>query len=161
MDLIRIPRKLFSLVQKYRYVLLVLLIGVGLMLLPDLNKEDESDGVTINESDSYDQTQALTEILSQIDGVGKVSIMLTWETGEEYIYQTDASGSAEQWDTVTITDQDRAEQGLIQKTIAPKYRGAIVVCEGAENVAVRLSVIEAVSDATGLSTDRISVLKMK
>lgn len=161
MELNQVRHKLSSLIGKYRYVILVLLIGIGLMLLPDLNKEEESNDIVTNESNSIDQTEALTEILSKIEGVGKVSVMLTLDSGEEYVYQTDAGGSEQQWDTVIITDEDRAEHGLIKRTVAPKYRGAVVVCEGAGDVSVRLSVIEAVSDATGLSTDRISVLKMK
>ena len=161
MELTRIKAKITESIKKYKYVLVVLLIGIGLMLLPDCHKEDESDGKVVNQSCSSDQTEALTQILSKIEGVGKVSIMLTLDTGEEYVYQKDASATNEQWDTVIVTDENRAEHGLIQKTVAPKYRGAVVVCQGAENVSVRLAVIQAVSDATGLSTDRISVLKMK
>jgi len=36
-----------------------------------------------------------------------------------------------------------------------------VVCQGADDPAVRLAVSQAVSSVTGISTDRISVLKMK
>jgi stage III sporulation protein AG len=36
-----------------------------------------------------------------------------------------------------------------------------VICQGAADPAVRLAVVEAVADATGLGADRISVLKMK
>ena len=42
-----------------------------------------------------------------------------------------------------------------------QYLGVIVVCEGADSPAVRLAIVEAVSDVTGLGADRISVLKMK
>jgi len=41
------------------------------------------------------------------------------------------------------------------------YRGAVVVCQGGDNASVRLAVVEAVSNATGLTSDRITVLKMK
>lgn len=160
MELTKLRQKLMSTIGKYRYVLLVLFIGIGLMLLPELSKEEKSNGVVINESKAPDLTASLTEILSKMDGVGKVCVMLTEDYGEEYVYQSD-TGSQNQKDTVIITDSDRTEQGLIQKTLAPRYRGAVIVCEGAERVAVRLSIIEAVADATGLSTDRICVVKMK
>ena len=39
--------------------------------------------------------------------------------------------------------------------------GAIVVCQGGDNATVRLAIIEAVSNVTGLGADKISVLKMK
>ena len=43
----------------------------------------------------------------------------------------------------------------------PVYQGAVVVCQGAGNSQVRLTVIDAVSVLTGLSSDKISVVKWK
>ena len=83
------------------------------------------------------------------------------------MYQTDqerdnADGSQSiRIETVIVNDKDRNQKGLIQQILAPEYRGAIVVCQGADDATVRLAIIEAVADATGLGTDRISVLKMK
>ena len=79
------------------------------------------------------------------------------------MYQTDTqtSGDTCRVDTVIVTDSDRKEQGLIQKLNPPKYMGAIIVCKGAGNAAVKLAVVEAVSRVTGLGADQISVLKMK
>ena len=93
--------------------------------------------------------------------------MLTVSTGEQTLYQTnndystDANGSQEKTDTVTVTDSQRNETGLIRQVNPPIYLGAVIVCEGADNPAVRLSITEAVSRITGLGTDKISVLKMK
>jgi len=36
-----------------------------------------------------------------------------------------------------------------------------VVCQGADRAGVRLAVVDAVKSVTGLSSDRITVLKMK
>ena len=43
----------------------------------------------------------------------------------------------------------------------PSYQGAVVVCEGAGDAAVRLALTEAVSALTGLSADRISIVQWK
>ena len=59
-----------------------------------------------------------------------------------------------------ITDENRTQTGLVQQSIPPTYRGAIVVCQGADSPAVCLAVKEAVSKVTGLDTSQISVLKM-
>ena len=48
-----------------------------------------------------------------------------------------------------------------RKTIYPQYLGAVVVCEGAASPQVRLDVLQAVAQFTGLSTDKISVLKLR
>ena len=89
--------------------------------------------------------------------------MLTVKTGETIVYQNDEdiSGGSIRQDTVIITDGDRVQSGLVQHIVAPEYRGAIVVCEGADKPEVRLHIIEAVASVTGLGTDKISVLKMK
>jgi len=95
-----------------------------------------------------------------------VSVMLTLRTGTSTVYQTDDaqtkgdSGTAKQ-DTVIVTNADRAQTGLVQHILYPEYRGAIIVCQGADDVQVRLNIMEAVARITGLGMDKISVLKMK
>ena len=167
MDRVAVGKKILEFGQKYRYALLVLLIGLGLMLLPGTEKKSQtSEKQQTQEVESVDISQQLEEILCQIQGAGKVQVMLTVAEGEKIMYQTDedlASGDSgtSRWDTVIITDADKAQSGLIQQVIPPVYRGAIVVCQGAHNAAVRLAIVEAVSNITGLGADKISVVKMK
>ena len=163
MDLKKIGGKVGELAKKYRYVVIVLLIGIGLMLIPDFNDKDASSPQVL--STEFDNpTEELANILSSIQGVGKVRILLTLHSAERTVYQSDqkldGNGSIDT-ETVIITDSDRNQSGMIQQVLAPQYRGAIVICQGAADASVRLAVVEAVADATGLSTDRISVLKMK
>ena len=47
------------------------------------------------------------------------------------------------------------------KTKYPVYKGAVVVCEGADHASVKLNIVQAVSSLTGLGSDKITVLKMK
>ncbi|MBE6943554.1 MAG: hypothetical protein E7453_04745 [Ruminococcaceae bacterium] len=111
--------------------------------------------------------ERLCDILQQIRGAGLVRVMLTVANGEETIYQfdqnlsIDGSSSSTQKDTVTVTDKDRGQSGLITQVNPPKYQGALVVCQGAENAAVRLAISEAVSSLTGLGTDKITIVRMK
>ena len=71
------------------------------------------------------------------------------------------TGSTIRKETVILTDSERNQQPLVQQVLPPQYLGAVIVCQGAENAAVRLAVVEAVRNATGLGADKISVLKMK
>ena len=93
--------------------------------------------------------------------------MLTISKGEQTIFQTNTSQSGTDQnsnyksDTVITTNSSRNESGLISRIDPAKYLGAIVICQGADRPAVRLAVIEAVGKVTGLSSDRICVLKMK
>lgn len=161
MELKAFGKKAKDFAKKYRYVLLVLVLGLIFMLIPS-KKEDEtqeqpSDTVQMQLEPSLDEL--LADILSKIEGTGRVQVLLTKSKGEETVYQTDTNGT--QISTVIISNQERAEEGLIMQVNPPVYLGAIVVCQGADSPSVRLAVVEAVSNVTGLGSDRISVLKMK
>ena len=169
MDIKAVGVKWMEFVKKYRFVILILGIGIVLMILPtEKTKNNTTVQSSVQQPVQYeDPSEALADILSQISGAGKVRLMLTKGAGERTVYQTNEeqdNGEQNQSvrvETVIVTDKDRAQQGLVQQILAPEYRGAIVVCQGADDAAVRLAIIEAVADATGLGTDRISVLKMK
>ena len=105
----------------------------------------------------------LEDILSHISGAGSVKVLLTQASGEEIIYQTDEDISSDdiQRDTVLITNSNREDLGLIKQTNPPRYQGAVILCQGADRPEVRLRIVEAVMSATGLTSDKITVLKMK
>lgn len=165
MDWIALRQRMVQLVGKYRYVLLVLLLGICLMLIPDFSsKKEHPQTETPTQVPSFTLAQELEEILSQVKGAGKVSVMLTVDEGEHIRYQTDDTyngADSQRHDTVIITDENRAQCGLIQQVNPPTYRGAVVVCQGADSAAVRLAIVEAVSKVTGLDSSRISILEMK
>lgn len=140
---------------KYRWAVLILLIGVVLMLIPSGSTLKQTQQMQESEPTADDMEQRLTDILSKVHGVGKVQVMLTLEAGETTVYRMDEDG------TVIVTDQDRAQSGLVERVEAQKYRGAVVVCQGADSPSVRLNIVQAVAGVTGLSSDRIVVMKMK
>lgn len=161
-----LTQRIMGWVRKYRFILLILLIGIGLMLIPFGTQEYDGASAQTTAPTQPDMTAELSRILSQIDGAGEVSVMLSVRTGTSTVYQTDdsltgADNSTSRQDTVIITDADRAQTGLVQHIVYPEYRGAIIVCQGADDVQVRLDIMEAVARITGLGMDKISVLKMK
>lgn len=150
---------------KYKYVLFVILIGVVLMLLPNKTiRKSEPAETTISEVNEEERIQ---NILQMVHGAGRVAVYLKTERSEQYIYQTDNDTSSttdrndQSKDTVLVTDSERNQSGLIQTVLTPKYAGAVIVCDGADDAYVKLSIVDAVSKATGLGSDKISVLKMK
>lgn len=167
MDWMNITKKARELAGKYKYVLLILLLGIFLMSLPEGKEETVQQEISDLEPVSSSRAEELEEILAQIAGVGKVRVMLTEAAGSETIYQTDedrsvSSGSESlRVETVIVSDSERTEKGLVRTIVPPVYLGAIIVCQGGDSPTVRLSVVEAVSNVTGIGTDRITVLKMK
>ena len=153
--------------NKYKYVALVLAVGIVLMLLPTGKQTGQEAESTTDEVSILSVEERLTQILRQVKGAGEVQVLLTEAFGEEIIYQSNNdisesdTTSTSRGDTVTVTDSERNEKGLIRQQNPPKYMGAIVVCQGGDQPTVRLAIIDAVSKVTGLGADKISVLKMK
>lgn len=161
-----LAEKVKSLAVKNKYAILVILIGAGFMLIPSSPSKD----APLPEQEMAAQRnpqEELEDILNQIEGVGKVSVLLTVLEGEQTLYaydedDNDANGSTStRRDAVLVTDSQRNQSGLVLQRIPPVYQGAVVVCQGGDDPRVRLAVVDAVSNATGLGADRITVLKMK
>ena len=96
-----------DILDKFKYPLLILALGIILMLLPSGSaKSEEAEG-----------DERIQQMLSSVEGVGEAQVIIS--------------------DT-----------------------GVVVVCRGAENAAVRLDIIRAISAYTGFGSDRITILKL-
>ena len=138
------------------------------MLIPQTGKEPDPQPVQqVSCPDAIDLETRLETILCRMNGVGDVEVLLTLETGTSYQYQTDVQTHTKQEDaevqkeTVLASDGSGKQVPITVRTTYPTYQGALILCQGADSAAVRLDVTNAVSDLTGLGSDRISVIKMK
>lgn len=166
MDTVDFKSKMHHLFDKYKYVALIAVVGVMLMLLPTGGTPLDENVAAVETVDMEILENAeLADILGNIYGVGEVKVLLSVATGEEIIYQVDEDMSDNSGNmrrtTVVVSNSSKNQQGLIKQVIPPSYLGAVVVCSGGNNPAVRLAVVDAVSNLTGLTTDKISVIKMK
>lgn len=163
---IAVPR-----LQKYRYALIVLLAGVFILYAGAPRDEpaaSEPDSVQTTNFDLEAFEQDLQHKLSMIEGAGAVELMLTMEDTEETVYASDTRQSASGEDSASyesnlsvLSDGSYGQQPVRIKSVCPTFRGAVVLCGGADDTAVRWSMIQAVSAACGLRTDKITVLKMQ
>ncbi len=155
--------------DRYKFVLLIAAMGAALLLWPAGSGTGEVSEKTsdcgIQTTPVRETESAMEAILSEINGVGRVDVMLTLHSGSELILAEDAalrySGAAQAPDSYErSTDTVTASGGVVvTQEIYPKYRGALVVCDGGNNDRVRLAVTDAVSALTGLGSDRIAVVK--
>ena len=152
--------------EKYKIAVFVMLMGVVLLLWPSgsgsTGKSSSAESVPLAEERALQQE--MEEILSVMEGVGQVRVLLTVERAAESQLAQDGelaySGSVQapedysrRWETVLD------EGPIVTGQTAPTYRGALVVCQGGGQPAVRLAVTEAVTALTGLSADRVTVAK--
>ena len=146
--------------RTYKYPILTVLAGLAILLLPTGAKTPEPEP-TMQQEALETVEERLETILSGIAGAGRVEVLLTEEEGRQTLYQTDIQSDENRRteDTVLVEDAARTETGLVRQTLEPTYRGAVVLCDGADNSAVKLAIVEAVGCVTGLGADRICVLK--
>ena len=164
MDWIALRSRGKELAKKYRYVLLVVLAGLSLMALPEGKKAEAEPEAAAPQTETRQDLQAeLEEILGKIQGAGRVQVLLTQREGPQTVYQTDedSKDSGVRSDTVLLNGADRSQTGLVRQVNPPTYLGAVIVCQGADSASVRLAIAQAVSSVTGLTTNKITVLKMK
>lgn len=120
----------------------------------------------------------LEDILSNINGVGKVKVMITYsetsktvpvyneESSQQDTEETDSEGGTRkitQTDTKkeVIYEENGEQKTLITRSvISPTVEGAIITAEGAGDITVKTNIIQAVSAVTGLSTHKIQVFEM-
>ena len=166
--------------EKYGYVLLVMAAGAVLLLLPSGGRDSPREEVpTREEGVSFDLgafEEKLERTLSQIEGAGETRVVLTLAGGRQPPLQPpgggpgaggrrlggarnqDRDGEGGGSNTVVTVGKGSGQQEVVPlQTVAPEFRGALVVCPGGGNAPVRLKLIEAVSALTGLGSDRISV----
>ena len=156
--------RLRPLAKKYRAALIVLLAGV--LLLVSGGREEKTDAAQ-TDADSFSLSDFETQLcrrLSAIDGAGRVELMLSLEQTGEAVYavntrETGGAASSRESDVAVISSSGYGETPVTVKNVLPTFRGAIVLCDGAENAAVRLAVTQAVETVCGLTSDRITVLK--
>ena len=163
--------------DRYKYAILVALIGAGLLLWPggglpgseDQDRADTGQAASENaEREVRELQREMEEIIGTMSGVGQVRVMLTMDSdGERQLAQD--SQLSYSGDTAAPEDYSRSSEvvltggsgggAVIVRTLYPTYRGALVVCEGGDRAEVRLAVTEAVSALTGLPSDRVTVAK--
>lgn len=149
----------------YQSVLLVIAAGVVLLLLPAGGRGSPKEEPAPAQAEGADFDlegfeQKLGEVLSQVEGAGKTSVVLSLDGSSRQVLarnqesQRDGGGS----NTVATVGRGSGNQDVVPlQTVAPQFRGALVVCPGGGDAQIRLKLIEAVSALTGLGADRISV----
>ena len=144
-----------------RLICLILIIGVVLMAVASVDKNKKADvQPTATVTSVEDEEERLANILSQIDGVGDVSVMITYYSSSEknIAYETKVSSRAKEESEdkkAVMTDGEP----MVVKEVYPKVRGVIVTADGGGNSAVRNAISEAVTASLDVPAHRICIFK--
>ena len=171
---------------KLKIIVLLGILGMALILLSQFADSDSAGqsqpqitgGAEFANLEYITQLEErLQNLISQIDGVGRNKVMITLESGTEYVFaqeqrrNTDtthpgsgeilAGGrtqeSVEQRFILVDTEFGRRE-ALVLTRIPPRVQGVIIVCEGASNPVVEQKLISVVTTALGIPSTRVSVV---
>ena len=179
-------------IRKEQWILL-LLVGILIMtaVFPS-GKERESmaGSTTESESQSSPQEEAdleeltwyekrLEAILAQMDGAGKVQVMITESVSRESIVEKDQivqrqmnqdgddstnTGKSQQENkeesTVLEKDGQGRETPYVTRTNAPKIEGVLILAQGGDNAVVVKNITEAAMALFGIEAHKIKVIKM-
>ena len=103
--------------------------------------------------------QRLEKLISQMNGAGKTTVMVTLETGEEAIYALDTqSGDLQSQNTHVLLDDGSA---LTETVCQPQIRGVAVLCDGGGDVRVAARITELLTSLLDLPSNRICVEQRK
>ena len=96
--------------------------------------------------------------------VNAVTVTLTVKSGMERVLASDRTtsvtdrGSSVEEETV-LTGSGGSQEAVLLSRRYPTFQGALVVCQGGDDPAIRLLMTQAVSALTGLGADRVTVCK--
>lgn len=171
--------------------LLILLVGILLVViaLPTEENEDKKTknyetkqtNETVTTWDDYRETieTQLEEILQQVEGVGKVKVMVTLAGTGETVVEKDVPQSQSQveegdanggtrttkensWEEATVYIQEDGNSiPYVVKELAPDIGGVCIICEGGNNGTVAKNISEAVQALFPIEVHKIKVMKMK
>lgn len=147
----------------------------------ELQKSENTKEISRGDSSPVDpKEEKLKSILSQMQGVGKVDVMITYDSSGEEIpaYDTRQNQSStlekdNEGGTRTVTQKDYdstlayedssngGKVPVILKKTEPEVRGVLVVAEGADNIVVRERIINAVTVALDIPLHRVEVVQRK
>lgn len=122
--------------------------------------------------------QNLESIVSSIKGAGTAKVLVTLENGTETVYATEekknkaASEDKSGGETtrrkesddcekkyITIKDSEGTEHALAVTEIQPRIKGVIVVCQGADDPLVQQRVLNAVTTALSVPSNRVCITR--
>ena len=133
-----------------RILYVILIIGVVLMLFSQ-NRPAE-----VIKTERISEQEELSNIVSSIDGAGRVKVMVTYygTSTSNIVYDTKTRGG-ETDRTAVVSGGEAVTAGESY----PRVKGVVVIAQGADSETVRAAIREAVMVALNVPEYKVSVLR--
>ena len=164
--------------NKPKWLLIMGIGGIVLIFLSTFISKDNNKNYEEKNTEEYIKILEanLKEIVDGICGSKNSSVLVTLESGIEYVYANEKKENSDvnvdndgenknksqskdsiEEKHIIYNSPSGGEQALIVTELAPRIRGVVVVCEGGNNEAVREIVTGAVMTALDISNTRVYV----
>lgn len=168
--------------------ILIIFCGVGILMVlfsnlffTSSNSEKKVAADEKNEEGAAEYVMKITDelkrLIKNIEGVGSCEVMLTVESGPQHVYVSEEKNSEQKTEdtesgrmrietkregeeTYVIINDQNGQRALIRTTLSPKIKGVVVLCSGADNPTVKLSVVNAVTTIFKIPSNRVCVIKI-
>ena len=126
--------------EKRKIALILILASVGLMLvaISSVGTETAAEGDGLGEYKA-ELEKSLEKLCSEVDGVGRCSVMVSFSRGEENTYK----GSQ------------------LTESKPPRVLGVTVVCDGGDSATVKAPLSQMLCALFDIGTNRVAVLPSK
>ena len=143
-------------------ILAVILIGF-LIFGNGFSLSNLFNNSTITNSNYQQNLEAqLESLISNLDGAGKVKVMVTLSGSESEVLAKNTESIEENGVIKTIeTIITVSGKPYVTKTENPDINGVIIICEGGDDLTVKMNITEIITTALNVSADKIRILKMK
>ena len=168
---------------KKQQLLIILMIGIllAVTVVPDSPKKKlETENKETESQFDYEEKmeRKLEEVLSKVEGVGKVKVMITLQESSEKILEKDEESikdSIEEKDaqggirstfnnqykeTTIYKGREEEQKPYIKKELSPKIEGVVVIAQGGENKVAVKNMTEAVQALFEVEPHKIKIMKM-
>ena len=157
----------------------IFLLGIAPMFSKDQREQNDDIAMAADETDSAEYAenleQKLESVLGQIEGVGRVEVMVTLRQGYSYRYAVTEKENKDRSEDVhseserrtaekstteqsyVLLDGKSGSEPLITATGEPEIRGVVIVCDGGGDPKVVSAVTDTIRVALDLSSARINV----
>lgn len=124
-----------------RIIYIIGLLGIALIFLSGFFGTDGDDSFHSGDIGDYRSAEEtrIEKMVESIEGVGESKVMITMENSAEQVYL------------------DKS----VVKEIEPTVRGVMIVCRGADNPLIKETVLESVTKALNISSDKVCIAKLK
>ena len=166
--------RLKTVISEKNKVLLLILLGVAGILLvlwgylappggekEVLTEKTENSFKTMEYiSDIENKIRSITE---KITGSTDVSVIVSTESGTEYVYVSNESvyGDKNTREYITVKNESGRYELVLAKEVYPEIKGVSIVCPGGDDSRVQRKILDSISTAFGISKNRICIVGAK